>query len=109
MSIFGEELKRLRAEKRVTQRALAEKIDVDFSYISKIETGSLEPPSEEVIIKIANVLDTNKDDLILLARKVPKSFQENILNDELSAQFLRTVSSLTPTQKDKIKKIIEKS
>ena len=107
MSIFGEKLKQLRVEKKITQRSLAEKIGVDFSYISKIETGALEPPSEEVIIKIAKALNANEEDLILLAKKMPTSFQERILEHDISALFLRKVSNLTQRQKDEIKKIIE--
>lgn len=37
MGTFGQEVKRLRKAKRITQLGLAERIGVDFTYVSKIE------------------------------------------------------------------------
>jgi len=76
---FAYVLYALRKQAKLTQRELAERAGVDFSYISKLENGRLEPPSEEVIIKIAEAVGTNRYYLILTAGKVPSDFSEVIL------------------------------
>lgn len=106
MKSFGEYLRQLRKDKHITQRELANKIDVDFTYISKIETGALQPPSEEIIIKIANVLGVDAEQMIILAKKIPSSYKEFIVEDELAELFLREVPKMSEERKEKVKKAI---
>ena len=40
----------------MSQRALAERVGIDFTYLSKIENGRVESPSEGVLIRIAKEL-----------------------------------------------------
>lgn len=89
MADFGGILKKMRAQHRISQRDLAERIGVDFTYISKIENEKLEPPSEEVIIKMAEVFGVNKYDLIIYAGKVPTDFAWIIKVDEETQAFLQ--------------------
>ncbi len=110
MSEFGEKLKRLRKERKITQRDLADRIGVDFTYISKMETGKLDNfPSLEIIKKISIILETNEEELILLAKKIPDSLRETIIEDDLAAAFLRKVPYLSSEQRDQIKDLINKS
>lgn len=78
---FGVTIRELRRNKRMSQRELASHIGVDFTYISKIENNKLEPPSEEVIIKMSEVFGCNKHWLTLTAGKVPSDFSKVILQD----------------------------
>ena len=99
---FGVTIKNLRKEQRITQRELAEKVDVDFTYISKMENGQLKNfPSTETIIKIANVLNTDADNLILLAKKVPENIRETIVADDLATALLRKMPSITEEERKK--------
>lgn len=108
MKTFGQIIKDARKEKRITQRDLAKMIDVDFSYISKIETGALEPPSEAVINKIARILEIEPNELFISARKVPTEFKNFIIEEDTAANILfRKYQYLTSEQKERIKKIIE--
>lgn len=108
MTTFGEELKQLRTSKRITQRVLAERIGVDFSYISKMENDKLvHSPSENIIRQIAEVLETNADDLIVLANKVPKQMQENIVSDDLVVDFLRVAPKMNNQHRTALREIIE--
>jgi transcriptional regulator with XRE-family HTH domain len=108
MEDFGSKLKQLRQEHRITQRDLADRIGKDFTYISKMENDKLEnSPSEDTIKKIALVLETDSDELILLAKKVPTAMREKIVDDDLAATFLRKVSNLTSEQRKNIKDIID--
>ena len=109
MSDFGSELKRLRQERRITQRDLAEKVNVDFTYISKMENGKLENfPSIETIIKIADALDADADKLILLAEKVPDNIRKAIVDDDFAVALLRKMPSMTPEKKNQIWELINK-
>ena len=105
---FGAFLKSLRMERKVTQRELADKVGVDFTYISKMENGRLEnSPSEKTISEIARVLEIDANELILLANKVPAAIRETITNDDLAATFLRKVPAMSPEQKKEIQKVLD--
>jgi transcriptional regulator with XRE-family HTH domain len=59
---FGERVRELRKERGLSQRDLAGRSGIDFTYLSKIENGRMEPPSEEVIRRVALALGTDADD-----------------------------------------------
>ncbi|MDD4858734.1 MAG: tetratricopeptide repeat protein [Dehalococcoidales bacterium] len=88
---FGSRLKQLRIETGLTQRALAAKVEVDFTYLSKIENGILPPPSEKVINSLAGALNTDRDELIVLAGKIPSDIAE-MLKDHKTLKKLRAES-----------------
>lgn len=89
MTDFGQIIKNARQNKKITQRELAKRIGVDFSYISKIETGALEPPSEAVIKSICYVLNLDYIGTMLRARKIPTEFSELIFNNESIVEHLK--------------------
>ena len=87
--IFGERIRELRTRAGLTLRRLAKEVNVDITYLSKIENGVMPPPSESVILKLAENLNTDKDELLILAGKVPQDIVE-ILKDREILQFLRS-------------------
>ncbi len=108
METFGEKIRRLRKAKKMTQAELAESCGVDFTYISKIENGKgVRPPSEETLRKIALFLETDAEELLLLAKKVPQNFQDTIVDDKLAVDFLRVFPKLNDAQRKKVQKIID--
>ena len=96
---FPDHLRSLRKEARMSQRELAERVDVDFTYLSKIENGRVEPPSETVLKKIAKELagalgqDETElaDELITLAGKIPSDLAETLARNPQAVQFLRSI------------------
>ncbi len=86
---FGDRLKELRLLARLTQRKLADLIGVDFSYLSKIENGVLPPPSERVVSQLAEALNTDKDELLILAGKIPADIAE-MLKHKKTLELLRS-------------------
>ncbi len=84
---FGERLREIRKSRGISQRALAEMVQIDFTYISKIEAGSMEPPSAIVIRHMAQTLETDESELLSLSGKVPadlgRALKENPLLTEL--------------------------
>ena len=79
---MGQKIRELRQAKGLGQRALAEMIDTNFTSVSKIETGKLDYgnyPSEVMIHKLAEALDTDEDELLVLAEKIPHKIKARVL------------------------------
>ncbi|MBI2853275.1 MAG: helix-turn-helix domain-containing protein [Chloroflexi bacterium] len=85
---FGAKLRDLRKRARLSQRALAEKAGIDFTYLSKIETGKMPPPSRDVVLRLAEALDVDRDELLISAGRVPSEMAE-VLRNGKTLQFLR--------------------
>jgi transcriptional regulator with XRE-family HTH domain len=54
---FGERIQELRNRKEIKQQTLADRMDVDRTYISKIENGK-KNPTLEIIHELSEQLDT---------------------------------------------------
>ena len=79
---FGHLIRDLRRAKNLGQRALAQKIGISFTYVSKIENHQLdfgEYPSDDLIRKLAKALDADEDELLLLAKKIPAQVRKRVL------------------------------
>jgi len=90
--IFGARLRELRIQAHLTQRELAEKAGIDFTYLSKIENGALPPPSDKVILRLADILNVDRDELIQLAGKIPPDIAQMLKSRE-TLQLLRSESA----------------
>ena len=62
---LGKRLKELREKNQLLQRQLAAELVIDTPMYSKIERGDRKAKREQVI-KLAELLDTNKDELLTL-------------------------------------------
>lgn len=79
---FGERIRDLRKTKNLSQRDLADKVGVSFTYISKIENEKLDfgdYPSEDLIRKLAKSLGADGDELLLLAEKIPRQIKKRVM------------------------------
>jgi transcriptional regulator with XRE-family HTH domain len=79
---FGSRVRELRQAKHLTLRDVAEKVGINFTYLSKIENGKLDfsdYPSEKLIRKLAKALGGDTDELLLLAEKVPDRIRKRVL------------------------------
>lgn len=76
---FGERLKDLRTEKKITQQQLAEQIGVSKSVVSFYENRE-RTPSPDVLIKLAAVFHVSADYLLGIERK--KSVDVSGLTEE---------------------------
>lgn len=98
---FPQYLRWLRKEARISQRGMAERVGVNFTYLSKIENGRVEPPSEAVLRGIARelaaVLDRDEidlaDELITLAGKIPSDLAETLSRNPGAVRFLRSLGT----------------
>ncbi len=86
---FGARLRELRKQAGFSQRQLANNVGIDFTYLSKIENGVMPPPSEKVLLKLSEILNTDKDELMTLAGKIPSDIAQILKNREV-LQLLRS-------------------
>lgn len=78
---FGRRVRELREQQGLTQKELSERLDVSTSYVNKVERERLhfgDYPSAKFIQKLADELDADKDELLLLADKVPDALRQRI-------------------------------
>lgn len=61
---IGEKIKRWRKIKELTQDELSKKADIPYPTLVKIESGVVNNPSIETMVKIANGLEVTLDELI---------------------------------------------
>jgi len=73
---FGARLRQLRKQAGLSQAELADKVGVNFTYLSKIESGAKSAPSEKVILRLAKLLNTDRDELMTLAGRLPSDIVE---------------------------------
>lgn len=81
MDTFGQYLRELRVRKNIQQLELSERTGVKTTYLSKIENDKVPPPSEDVLLRLADALQVNPYQFILQAGKIPTEFQKIILSN----------------------------
>ena len=75
-------------------RKVAAAIDVQPSYLSKVERDLVAPPSETKIIALANELEEDPDMLLAMAGKVSSELQEIIMKrPQLFASVIRELKT----------------
>lgn len=95
---FGVLLRERRRAAGLTQRALAERAQLDFSYISKLENNRLPPPAADTIVLLCSILGTPADDLLAFTHKLPSAIEEKISANVAAQVFLRGAQDLTEGQ-----------
>ncbi len=88
---FGDFLRRLRKEKKKTQRDLAGEVGVNYTYLSKVENDApgFSSLSEDTLRKLAGALDVDSDEMITRAGKVPSDVQRILIDDFSLLQDIR--------------------
>ena len=79
---FGERVRALRHAKGWTLRDLAAQVDVGFTYLSRIENERLnygDYPSDALIHRLADVLDADEEQLLILAQRIPEPIHKRVL------------------------------
>ncbi len=83
MATIGERIREIRKNRNLTQRELADLVGINFTYLSRVENDRLDDdqtPREETIQRIARALQTDADELLLLARRIPDAYRDRILS-----------------------------
>lgn len=87
----------------VTLRGFSVMIGVSPTYVSKIERGEFDPPSEGLVKRMAERLGVNKDVLLAMAGRVDSELQEIIRRNPVEmAELIRyTNGLLSEVEKEK--------
>jgi transcriptional regulator with XRE-family HTH domain len=104
---LGKRVRDKRRELGITQRDLAEKVKIDFTYLSKVENDRGDPPSDETIVRIARGLDLDELELLSLAGKVPSTVRDLAAEDPEFAMFLRKLPDLPKADREALYRRVE--
>ena len=90
---FGKRLRELRKQKGMTQKELATGAEINFTYLSKIETGVMPPPRGKTIMALVKALGVDSDGVIVdelfgLAKKMPSDLSNKVTPEMI--QMLRS-------------------
>lgn len=105
---FGARLRELRKAKNLSQRALADLVGINFTYLSKVESEKLDfaqYPSEDLIRKLASALEADVNELLLLAKKIPPDIRERVIE---RPDAFRKIASLDDRALDEILRAIKR-
>lgn len=100
MTDFGDFVRERRETLRMENpgyslRKVAERIEVQPSYLSKVERGDVAPPSEATILRLAEELEVDGDVLLALAGKVSTDLKDVIRRrPQLFAELIRGMRDL---------------
>jgi len=80
---FGDRLRELREKKRKTNptftlRKCADAVGISPTFLSKVERGEFDPPRPEKIMRMAELLGVDADELLALAGRVDPELSEII-------------------------------
>ena len=96
---FGQTLRALRMDKDVTLRDMARRLDVTPTYLSQVEQDKFNPPTEDRIKQMGEVLrlpQEQMDELVAMAGRVSTDLREAVTEHPREmATFLRTARGLT--------------
>ena len=109
MSEFGKYLRKKREQRKAADpsfsvRRLAARIEIEPSYLSKIERGQQPPPSEQTIAALARELEEDPDMLLALAGKVSGELQAIIRRRP--TLFAELIRQLKDTPDDAVLRLV---
>lgn len=94
----GNLIRKLREERGITQRRLAEATGANYTYLSKIENGRLDhTPSSKTLIAIADALGIDRDWLLTECGRPPEKLTQAIASH---AEFFRRLGQMRGKQLD---------
>jgi transcriptional regulator with XRE-family HTH domain len=94
---FGQSLRELRRRAGLTQRELADRTGLDFSYISKIENGRVPPPAADTVLHISRALGEPASRLLALTGKLPSDVAQTVSTSPAAQDFLRAALQMQLT------------
>ena len=93
--LLGKLIRKLRKQKGLSLRKLAEKVDISFVNIAHIENGNV-ATSDKVLKQLAKALDYDVDKMLATADSVNEDIKKIIKKLPTAVpEFLRTAKNLT--------------
>ncbi|HDT6579513.1 TPA: helix-turn-helix transcriptional regulator [Bacillus cereus] len=106
MNMFGQRLKDLRREKKLTQQDIADVLGIEKSNISRFESGK-QSLSSENIIKTAKYFNVSVDYILGISdyKTINKKKEEQIPKDVV--KLMKKINTLSPEKRQLIENLID--
>ena len=109
LELLGARIREIRKASKLSQEQLAEKVNVDFRHISRLELGNNSPPIE-TLERIAQALNVEIKELFDFEQlsSEPVSIQDietllaDVTDEEMRQQILRITKAVTRAVKLKV-------
>lgn len=111
-SSFGEYLRGLRKRAGFSQRELAARAGIDFTYLSKIENGRVDPPGEATLRALAAAVAVPDEEVLTRARKMPRDLKQLVAQGSPEkALLLRRIAQteLTPERVRRLLRLLDEN
>lgn len=93
---FGQRVRQLRIQRNLTQQKLADRLAVSLSYVNKVENERLtagDYPSEAFVHKLADALESDEDELLVMTERVPLIVRQRALECPKEFAFLASLDN----------------
>ena len=102
---FGSLVRKLRTERGLGLRELAEIVGMSPAYLSMVERNELAPPAEDKVVAIAESLDQDVDEMLAIAGRIASDLPEIITrNPKVMAALVRSTRGLSANKIDALMK-----
>lgn len=101
--VIGDNIRRIREDRRLSQKALADTIEVAPTQYSRVETGKV-IPALKTLIKIAKVLDVTLDALV---NDNGPLLKEVSIKDKTLFEKIRLIDELPEQEKNMILQVLD--
>lgn len=89
MQTFGQTIRTARESLGYSQRELAKLVEINFTYLSKLENDNTEyPPKEYVVGQLAHYLSLDREGLMCLTGRLPERYQDFLKQNHKSMPAL---------------------
>jgi HTH-type transcriptional regulator, competence development regulator len=106
---FGEHVRRRRQECGLGLRETAKRAGISATFLSRVETNAEKAlPSEEVIRKLASILNDDFDELMVLAGRISSEVKDYVKADPRMPEFLRRAKAQN-IPAEKLMELLEKA
>jgi HTH-type transcriptional regulator, competence development regulator len=108
---FGSLVRQERERLKIGLREMARRIGMSPTYLSMIERGKFPPPAEDKITAIAQIIGSDRDELLALAGRVGSDLQRKIMEQpRVMAGLIREFSEVSREEDmDSRRKSLERS
>jgi len=100
--MFGQRIKRRRRELGLTQREVAAKLKIDFTYLSKLENNPTDFAGDDTVRGLALILGEDEEELFALAGKVPPELRIRAQHDVAFARLVRRLPDMSAKDLDEV-------
>jgi len=103
---LGNRIRAAREAKGLSLRDLARRVQLDYGYLSKIENGAVSP-SAEALSALAEVLELDEIELLLLGDRVPAPLDPLARSEEALDFFKRAAAIREPAEWRELSRFLE--